>query len=440
MTRAGRGAPAAGPQGPGPRQRRAFSIAGGPTETEGEPALARTVGELFALDRAIERALTHGFHAYAGRMHPTIARRAIARWSRTGDAVLDPFCGSGTVLCEAYAAGRAAVGLDASPLAVELASVRTSVLGADGRRRLVEQAGAIARASAEAARARRRVAVPAWAAGERRRFEPHVALELYGLHARVMDTPADGVGRALRMVLSALLVKFMRPRAAAAEPLGAARGPGGHAPRGPIVTAGGERPAAPGPRRVGRGVPSGFFAAKAEELAAGLAALEAAAPPGTPPPEVHLGDARSHPSLGGARFALVLSSPPYAGTYDYAEEHAVRFRWLGLDERALRARQLGARGRASAQAVEEWRAGRRAWLAEMARVLAPGGHAVLVVGDGVIGGAAEDAARETASAARAAGLTLLARASQPRPLHDPRVRALYRGAPRREHILLLRRP
>ena len=99
------------------RQRRAFSTLSGPVETGGETRAAAALARLLDVDAAAARALTHGFHSYAGRMHPTIARGAVATYSKPGDTVVDPFCGSGTVLVEAQAAGRTAVGVDASPLA-----------------------------------------------------------------------------------------------------------------------------------------------------------------------------------------------------------------------------------------------------------------------------------------------------------------------------------
>ncbi|HEY1068895.1 MAG TPA: DNA methyltransferase, partial [Pirellulales bacterium] len=46
--------------------------------------------------------------------------------SRKGDLVLDPFCGSGTVLLEAQLARRVAVGADANPLARLISKVKTT--------------------------------------------------------------------------------------------------------------------------------------------------------------------------------------------------------------------------------------------------------------------------------------------------------------------------
>ena len=84
--------------------------------------------------------------------------------------------------------------------------------------------------------------------------------------------------------------------------------------------------------------------------------------------------------------------------------------------------------------------GRRRWLVEMGRVLRPEGVAVLVVGDGVVGDRAEDAAGAVAGTRRAAGLKLVARASQDAAdAGQAADRDLRRTSARREHILLLRR-
>lgn len=59
--------------------------------------------------------------------------------SKPGDTVLDPFCGSGTVLVEAQLANRRAYGVDANPLARLIARVKTTRLNVSATKRaLVE--------------------------------------------------------------------------------------------------------------------------------------------------------------------------------------------------------------------------------------------------------------------------------------------------------------
>jgi SAM-dependent methyltransferase len=134
----------------------------------------------------------------------------------------------------------------------------------------------------------------------------------------------------------------------------------------------------------------------------------------------------------------VLSSPPYAGTSDYAAIHDARFLWLGLPEKTFRRVQLGARANAVGDVYGAgWRAQQERFMAEIARILRPGGRALLVVGDGVIDGRAENAPDGIAEAGAPVGLAPVARASQARPLHDRRLADIFATHPRREHLLLL---
>lgn len=70
--------------------------------------------------------LTHGLHPYPARMIPQIPHELIPIFTRKGDTVLDPFCGSGTVLVEAKLYGRNAIGVDINPLACLLAKGKTT--------------------------------------------------------------------------------------------------------------------------------------------------------------------------------------------------------------------------------------------------------------------------------------------------------------------------
>lgn len=76
--------------------------------------------------------VTHGIHAYKGKFYPQLARSLfnLAR-IRSGDRLLDPFCGSGTVPLEGFLNGLDCVGFDMNPLAVKIAKAKTEVLLVD---------------------------------------------------------------------------------------------------------------------------------------------------------------------------------------------------------------------------------------------------------------------------------------------------------------------
>jgi DNA modification methylase len=57
---------------------------------------------------------------YIGKMKSSMARALISEFTSSGQTVYDPFCGSGTVAFEAWAAGRSVIANDLNPYAVVL--------------------------------------------------------------------------------------------------------------------------------------------------------------------------------------------------------------------------------------------------------------------------------------------------------------------------------
>jgi DNA modification methylase len=76
--------------------------------------------------------VTHGIHYYKGKFYPQLAK-VLLNISKTQprENVLDPFCGSGTVLLESYLNGFRSFGCDLNPLAVEMAKAKLEILLVD---------------------------------------------------------------------------------------------------------------------------------------------------------------------------------------------------------------------------------------------------------------------------------------------------------------------
>ncbi|MEW6308077.1 MAG: DNA methyltransferase [Bacillota bacterium] len=68
-------------------------------------------------------------HKYWARKPWYVVSRYISHYSRPGDAVLDPFCGSGVTLSEALALGRRAIGVDLNPAAAFLSELTCRPVG-----------------------------------------------------------------------------------------------------------------------------------------------------------------------------------------------------------------------------------------------------------------------------------------------------------------------
>jgi 23S rRNA G2445 N2-methylase RlmL len=72
--------------------------------------------------------LTHYIFRFPAKFHPPVVKALLDRYTVDGDLVLDPFCGSGTLLVEAAVAGRSAIGADVDPVATMTSFVKTRSL------------------------------------------------------------------------------------------------------------------------------------------------------------------------------------------------------------------------------------------------------------------------------------------------------------------------
>lgn len=61
--------------------------------------------------------ITHGYHRYPAKFIPNIVRKLITEYTNTNDIVIDPFGGCGTTLVEAKVMGRRSYGFDINPIA-----------------------------------------------------------------------------------------------------------------------------------------------------------------------------------------------------------------------------------------------------------------------------------------------------------------------------------
>jgi hypothetical protein len=401
---------------------------------DGDPAFADALVEALrapAIDHDIAESLTHPFHTYPARMHPATARvlvEIVGNRAGQGATIVDPFCGSGTVLVEARAAGFKAIGVDLNPLAVLVARAKTWTAPSRRLRMLREQGHALAgtvlaagkaarRASAEPAPMRKPKGFDPNARNTRLKswFAPHVRRELELLAGHLDDMRAHDaeLANVLTACLSAILYK-VSSRTSDTD--------------GTWVD-----------RNVARGAAARQFAQRVDLLAAGLVDLAQGA--GNTPQVFELDIRRLTEVVPDRSAAGIVTSPPYAGTYDYAEHQRLRFDFLGLHHRDLDHGEIGSRRSFEANptaATESWHAALAGSVGMIASALAPGALAALVIGDSVAKGRAIFALDDLRSALTD-DLTIEAWASQHRPMLGAGERRAFGDRPKAEHITLLRR-
>ena len=370
------------------KQRRAFGTIRGATEGEGDPAVLALLDQAWKAVEGDGRQLTHGFHAYPARAHSLLVRALLESFSKPGQRILDPFSGSGTVAVEALAAGRDAVVSDINRVGLAMTSMKVQRLDGPARKRLEASAKHVA---TRAARARREIPELAEVGALEPLFAPSTLKELLTLREAIASLHDQDHRRALRSVLSSILVKLSHRESETES------------------------------RLVRKNFPPGFayqlFRDRTTELALGMRSLRHQAPDGTPTPLVCEADARRLP-LRSHSIDLALTSPPYLGTYDYTLFQSLRMLFFETPLPPGRSPEIGSRTDASVgmnQVLERYRADLAKALTELGRVLKPEGVCVLIIGDSSAGQrfiAADQALRD---ASRKTPLGLIARCSQPRP-------------------------
>ncbi len=424
------------------RRRRSLTNVGGAVETSGDETAAKILTHAIDVtpsseEESEDRAHVHGFHAYPARAHPVTARRLIEGLTDPKDTVLDPFCGSGTVLVEAMLLDRQTIGTDLNPIAVMLARAKTFPRSPEktaeltlAARKVAEHADARRKAKSGASRRlpREDVAI----------FAPHVLLELDGIREGIEEAPA-AIRPDLMLVLSSILVKLSQRR--------------------------GDTSAEAVEKRIGAGYPARLFVKKTQELARRFDEFRTLLPSPPPRARVFEDDATILKKVDEASIDAVITSPPYVATYDYLAHHELRMRWLGLDARKLARGEMGARRNyehlTPRDAIASWDNELAKLFRSLARVMKRGAPLVLLIADSAAGqgrsrGAPAEPIRADEAVARVAErgekgralFTPIARASQARPhFHGPTAGAFSnrigpqgeKQRPRYEHALLLER-
>lgn len=245
-------------------------------------------------------------HPFPARMAPELAHSALESVPADGE-ILDPMCGSGTVLRAAVEAGLRCVGLDMDPLSVIMSRAWTSRVDPkairDDALTLVERAETLHEHTVQRSGDRETCRfISYWFGAEQEDALARLATVL----AR-HDRPTEG---ALRVALSRIIVS-KEMMASLARDTSHSR-----------------------PHKVADendfDVNVGFL------KSAGMVARRLQPERIRATADVRLGDARKLDDIVDARFDLILTSPPYLNAIDYIRGHRLALVWMGYRMASLR--------------------------------------------------------------------------------------------------------
>lgn len=390
-------------------------------------------------------------HPYFGRMDPALATALIKEFSAPYDHILDPFCGSGTVLHEALLAGRSATGWDSSSLACMIAAAKTCGIGeqelelirslSDNLRKYL-RSGCTTRTDEDyldqvppMPRVR---SISKW-------FNDQALRELVAIQREIEVAVTGATPRSsllLRTAFSRCLVRASNQK-------------------GESKYVAVEKPAAPG--RVIE-----LFLKALQGVVLSAQSFDELSPfpqsgemqwydphggyrsnRGPLTTAAIVRDSRTRTDLpGSSLFDMVVTSPPYLMSWDYGLYHKFRFYWLGLDLDTYEDTEIGRHLRRKGDDVERYTQDMNLTMQNLKSVCKPGAHLAFVNATSAVGGRSVDTSDIIVAVAREQGLNLVWRGDSlhiPGPHHGMYASLESRGAQaggesgKREHVIILQK-
>lgn len=271
--------------------------------------------------------LTHHLFRYPAKFHAPVARSLLAAYVPPKATVLDPFCGSGSLLVESVVSDRSSLGMDCDPVAAFVSRVKTNAIPptemAAAYRKLSKHLAKLERPAAAYTRYMfediERHEVSRIAQTEElfipqipklfHWFRRYVVVDLARIRAAIMRLKVEPAVREAFLLSFAAIIRG----ASNADPVPVS---------GLEVTSHMLRRDAAG-RLVN---PFELFRTSVARLETALAELYASA---TATASVHCADAMTLAATLTSSVDAVITSPPYHNAVDYYRRHQLEMFWIG---------------------------------------------------------------------------------------------------------------
>ena len=270
----------------------------------------------------------HQVFRYPAKFHPPVARALIDTFSRPGQTVLDPFCGSGTVLVEACVAGRSAVGTDVDPLAIFVSKAKI-------QRYDLTAIGTVVTDLRERIASMRDADLAFWGDFERDvpQSDYEAALPLFAQHIPELPSLGHWFRRRVVLQLAALraLIEGQKPAVSGFLRLCFAAIIRNGSNADPVPVSGLEVTSYMLAReRAGRTIdPYELFDTSLVKNLAAMHEFQELRSPITRA-RAAIADARYLSNRGTGIVDCIITSPPYLAAVDYYRRHTLEMYWLGL--------------------------------------------------------------------------------------------------------------
>lgn len=311
-------------------------------------------------DSTDSTAYTHGIHPYPAKFIPELPREIILECTKERNVILDPFCGSGTTLLEACIAGRKSIGIDSNPVATLISRAKTTALTGE---ELQTIDALILRLSEISYTSIRAGWIPAihnlshW-------FQPNVVTELSWLRQFILDNSQGNLQTFLLCIFSSIIVNVSNQES-------------------------NTRYAAIDKNFVDGAVINAFLRKLKQEYMRIARLSKMRTVVRNTPTIIHGStDKISSDLVPDNSVDIVITSPPYANSYDYYLYHKWRMAWLNYDIKKTQDDEIGSRHEHSSKKapISVFENRMIPVMQNISRMLKPNKLAYFFVGDSIISG------------------------------------------------------
>lgn len=305
-------------------------------------------------------AFTHGIHPYPAKFIPELPREIIRECTKERNVVLDPFCGSGTTLLEACVAGRKSIGIDSNPVATLISRAKTTALTACEQKQILAIINRLNKLDLAEIRT-------AWTPSVQNLghwFQKNVITELSWLKQFILNNSCGNLQTFLLCIFSSIIVNVSNQesntRYVAVE------------------------------KKLADGVVITTFVRKLKQEYEKIMSISNMITVEKNTPTVILGstDSISSDIVADNSVDIVITSPPYANSYDYYLYHKWRMIWLGYDVKQVQETEIGSRHEHSSKKapITVFEEKMIPTMKNISRMLKPNKLAFFFVGDSIISG------------------------------------------------------
>jgi DNA modification methylase len=299
----------------------------------------------------------HGIHSYPAKFPPQIPAKLLDKFAKDNYVILDPFCGSGTTLVEASLRNLSSVGNDINPIALLISTVKTTKYF-DKDFEIMEEI--IHDLKIDYINNKEILKSTIEFPNKDHWFQKNVQKEIEIILKYINLCPNEKYQNLLKVVLSEIIVAVSNQesdtRYAAIDK---------NIPDGKTIELFEKR----------------YFTIKDKILSFSDIVKDFEYET-----KIISNDARSLIDIQSESIDMIITSPPYANTYDYYLYHKHRMNWLGYNFKETQNTEIGSRNEYSSkkQKPEKWKHDLRLVLQEMFRVMKKDRLCFIVIGDSII--------------------------------------------------------